>query len=70
MKFVMGFVRGWVVRGCVLLLAASLVGGVAHASGDEGAPTSVPEVDAGTMASALTLLGGSVLMLTDRLRRK
>jgi hypothetical protein len=29
----------------------------------------VPEIDAGSMISALTLLAGGVLMITDKLRR-
>lgn len=32
--------------------------------------TDVPEIDPGSMASALTLLVGGTLMLTDKLRRK
>ena len=34
-----------------------------------GSPPPVPEIDAGSMAGALTLLVGGVLALTDRVRR-
>jgi hypothetical protein len=33
-------------------------------------PGHVPEIDPGSMAGALTLLSGGVLMLTNRIRRK
>ena len=33
-------------------------------------PPTTPEIDPGSMASALTLLAGGVLLLTDRFRRK
>ena len=39
------------------------------AFGVEGGTFSVPEIDAGTAASALTLLTGSVMVLASRFRR-
>ena len=33
-------------------------------------PLPVPEIDSGSMAGALTLLTGAVLVLTDRRRKK
>ena len=35
-----------------------------------GGGSSVPEIDAGIAVSALTLLGGAVLLLANRLRRR
>jgi hypothetical protein len=52
-----------VVLGLALVMAAC--SGPALAFGDE-----VPEIDPGSMASALTALVGGMLVLTDRLRRK
>ena len=47
------------------------VGPTAVRSPDVG-PTAVrsPEIDAGTALSAMTLLSGGILMLTDRRRKK
>jgi hypothetical protein len=33
-------------------------------------PPNVPEIDPGSVASALTLAAGGVLLLTDRIRKK
>jgi uncharacterized caspase-like protein len=33
-------------------------------------PHPTPEIDAGSMAAAVTLLGGAVLVVTNRVRRK
>jgi hypothetical protein len=35
-----------------------------------GLPASTPEIDAGSMVSALALLSGAVLVVTNRVRRK
>jgi hypothetical protein len=54
----------------VACLALVLLGTGGHVwAGGPPAPTA-PEVDPGAMGSALALLAGSVLVLTDRLRRK
>ncbi|CAN5227557.1 hypothetical protein BH10PLA2_BH10PLA2_30460 [soil metagenome] len=39
------------------------------ASGGSGSNGGVPEIDAGSMISALTLLTGGVLMITDKFRK-
>jgi hypothetical protein len=46
----------------VLGLGGSAVAGVSLHPG--------PEIDAGSMAAAVTLLGGAVLVVTNRVRRK
>lgn len=43
---------------------------VAAFSGSAHAAIGVPEIDPGSMVSALTLLTGGVLILTGRVRRK
>jgi hypothetical protein len=48
--------------GFALMLAA--FSGVAHAD------TPVPEIDAGTAGSALTLLAGGMFIIRDRLRTR
>ena len=52
-----------------LVVAVILVGMAGTVRADEPAHP-VPEIDPGTMTSALTLLGGGMLMLTSRLRKK
>lgn len=55
--------------GLALVLAAT--SSVAFAqTASTGSTTVVPEIDPGSMASAVTLLCGGVLMLTDKIRRK
>jgi hypothetical protein len=57
--------------GLALVFAATAT--VAHAqtaSGSSGSSGAAPEIDPGSMASALTLLCGGVLMMTDKLRGK
>lgn len=55
--------------GAALVLAAFAVPAFACATcGGTPPPSSVPEIDPGSIASALTLLSGGVLMLTNRLR--
>ena len=56
----------WVIAGLALVLLST--SGRAWAGGPPPFPT--PEVDPGAMGSALALLAGGVLVLTDRLRRK
>jgi hypothetical protein len=51
-------------------LALLLVTAACTATAYAGGPLPSPEVDPGSLASALTLLTGGVLLLTDRLRRK
>ncbi len=56
--------------GLALVLAASAT--VAHAqsaSSGGGSGGAAPEIDAGSMISALTLLTGGVLMITDKFRK-
>jgi hypothetical protein len=58
------------VAGFGLVLAATA--GFAHAqsaSGGSSGGAGVPEIDAGSMISALTLLTGGVLMITDKFRK-
>jgi hypothetical protein len=49
---------------CGLLMVLSAVSSSAHAF------DLAPEIDAGSLGSAVTLLVGGAFMLTDRLRRK
>lgn len=51
-------------RALALLLLVAAASGRAYADG----PLPAPEIDPGSMAGALTLLTGGVLMLTDRVR--
>jgi hypothetical protein len=58
-----------------LALVVATTAGFAHAqsaSGGSGGGSSggVPEIDAGSMISALTLLTGGVLMISDKFRSK
>jgi hypothetical protein len=55
-----------VLRGAGLLLVLAAVGGTVQARG----PEIVPEIDPGSITGALALLGGGLLLLTDRLSRK
>lgn len=54
--------------GLALVLAA--LGSVANAQVPVRSTRAVPEVDPGMMASALTLMGGGLLLITSRSRRK
>lgn len=54
------------ICGALFMLAAKAA--PALAAGDEGAPA--PEIDPGSVAGAMTLPGGGLLMLTDRVRAK
>jgi hypothetical protein len=64
------------IAGLALVVAASA--GLAHAQsasggysgGSGGSSGGVPEIDAGSMISALTLLTGGVLMISDKFRSK
>lgn len=49
--------------GLALILAATAGPALAH-------DCAAPEIDAGSLATAVALVTGGVLMLTDRLRRK
>lgn len=51
--------------GLALVLAA--IAGTATAG---ASPPSVPEIDAGSILSAVTLLSGGVMILTDRCRAR
>jgi hypothetical protein len=53
-------------KACGLALVLAAISGVALAKYNKDA---APEIDPGSMAGALTLLGGGLLMLTDRFRR-
>jgi hypothetical protein len=56
------------LAGLALVLGVSA--SLAHAQpGKGGSGGGVPEIDAGSMISALTLLAGGVLMITDKFRR-
>jgi hypothetical protein len=52
---------------CGAMLVVTALGATAHA--DLGPPTA-PEIDPGTLSSAITLLVGGTLILTGRRRRK
>lgn len=52
---------------CGTLFMLAVLAAPALADGDE---LGAPEIDPGSMVSALTLLGGGLLMLTDRIRVK
>ncbi len=55
--------------GLSLVFAATAT--VAHAQSASGSSGgAAPEIDAGSMISALTLLTGGVLMITDKFRSK
>jgi hypothetical protein len=56
-------------RGCGLSLVLAACAGAAVAQSMSGG-CHAPEIDAGSLASGLTLLTGGVLLLTDRFRRK
>jgi hypothetical protein len=52
---------------CGLALVLGVCASTAFAGGP---PLPVPEIDPGSIAGALTVLTGGMLMLTDRLRKK
>ena len=54
--------------GLSFLIAA--FGGVALAGGGPDGGGGAPEIDAGSAMSALTLLSGGILLITDRIRRR
>lgn len=58
------------VFGLALVLAATTSVAFAQTASTGGTTSGVPEIDPGSMASAVTLLCGGVLMLTDKIRRK
>ncbi|QDV38413.1 hypothetical protein [Tautonia plasticadhaerens] len=57
---------GWLVVACCLLLVTrqALAG-----DGGGGNVGDVPEIDGGSALSALTVLGGGLLLLGDRIRK-
>jgi hypothetical protein len=55
---------------CGLGLILAACAGTTFAGGPPPPPGPAPEIDPGSAATALGLLTGGVLMLTDRLRRK
>ena len=65
----MKVVHGWLARtarmGVGLVLILTALAGVVQAGG----PVSVPEIDPGTLGSALTLLLGGALVITGRSRK-
>jgi hypothetical protein len=58
---------GWPIGFGVMLLAFT---GVALAGGGGSGGGGVPEIDAGSALSALAVLGGGLLLVTDRLRKR
>ena len=72
LNFINGLVTKSVkIAGLALVVAATA--GLAHAQsasgGSSGSSGAAPEIDAGSMISALTLLTGGVLMMTDKFRK-
>ena len=63
---------GWMVKGLGFLLALAAMSSAAQADNPCGpnVPTASPEVDPGMMSRALSLLGGGLLLITNRSRRK
>ena len=57
---------GFVGLGLVLAASATAAHAQSASSGGAGA---APEIDAGSVISALTLLTGGVLMITDKFRK-
>ena len=55
------------ILGLGLVLASTA--GLAHAQSASTSGGAAPEIDAGSMISALTLLTGGVLMITDKFRK-
>ncbi len=53
--------------GVGLALVLTALAGVVHAGG--GLPSAAPEIDPGSMASALTLLMGGAFLVTGRSRK-
>jgi hypothetical protein len=52
-----------------LALVLSVSASLAHAQTAGASGGAAPEIDAGSMISALTLLTGGVLMITDKFRK-
>lgn len=62
-------------RATGLAVILAVTGGMAyadggHGGGGHGGHGDVPELDPATFGSALSLLAGGVLLLTDKIRRK
>ena len=63
-------IAGKSVKIAGLALVVGATAGLAHAQTASGSTAGgVPEIDAGSMISALTLLTGGVLMITDKFRK-
>lgn len=60
---------GKTVRMLGLALVMGASASLAHAQTASTSGGAAPEIDAGSMISALTLLTGGVLMITDKFRR-
>lgn len=57
------------VFGLALIVAATTGVAFAQTASTGGGTSGVPEIDPNSMASALTLLTGGVLMLSDKIRK-
>jgi hypothetical protein len=57
-------------RALRVTLGLALVLGACAGTAFAGGPLPAPEIDPGSIAGALTVLTGGMLMLTDRLRKK
>jgi hypothetical protein len=59
------------IRGCALGCALVVLSGVSAWAnpGDYPPGYGVPEIDAGSAMSALTVLSGGLLLITDRIRK-
>jgi hypothetical protein len=66
MKAVLSRLARTAHTGVGMALVLTALAGVVHAG---ASPPSVPEIDPGSMASALTLLIGGAILLTGRYRK-
>jgi len=55
--------------GLALILGTTATVSYAQTGGGSSSAGAAPEIDAGSMISALTLLTGGVLMITDKFRK-
>lgn len=58
----------YVRKACGLVVVLAAISGLSYAGA--GPPPSTPEIDPGSMLSALTLLSGGLLLITDRRKSK
>src|SRR5262249_42405652 len=69
--FALGSSSVWAARAALgMALVIVSVGGVALAHGGGVCGGGAPEIDPGSAMSALTLLTGGILLITDRIRRR